>query len=700
MDKKMLARIAALRAKAGVDPKNIDGMTDAVGTEQKEIAGLVEKIMTKMDAKDGAGKYHLAANQRKALKTFASLVSTAFGVDPMAAGAPPAPSPAPAPAGGGAGAPGPMDAAFGETPAIESADAQNPAVAPLEAAEEAAKSFGDPAIDALFNIIELLIKKDAGDDDSTVDAIPALNGGADDAGPGADAPFGGDDAALGDDAGAPPPFGGDDAGSDDAAPAPKKDSAPKAEGDKPAPKEKSEDSSSDKDSNEGDDSEESDDKSDDKEDKPEEKIEAAAELFLLRKKISAAKAELDAIGRVKALSILPKEQRLAKAAAFRKLAEAMEKGEMPQFLEENSNQKKEEEPMDKSALKDAMKAVLAALEAGENDEKYVQEADPEKESEKGEELAKDASLDRKSKVLAHLAKLRITKANVDGKSMATPKEVPSPEGTVEDTDHGDAKIQYQDALGGVNLGEIQTKKQKLPTDKNMSGEAAEIYQGNNPEAQQTIQTEKDSSKDVNNKKTLSDMGTAVQPDHPVSPTEKESGAGSHQKEKTWEKAKSESDTTPTGPRLVGLAQRVLKLARLAESKGVIKTAAQFDELLEKYAEFDDVKLATLEEVYAELPSVTATKTVKADGVWEDNEAVTDAEEESPETPSEKVEAAMASGPRTVRRAASADAGEGHSAGIKRPISMTASSEISRSGRFDGLKNNMPWSGPTADPNQD
>jgi len=643
MDKKIIERLAALRAKASADPKGIDSIVDSVSDDDAFIQKVVEKIMSKMDAQDGAGKYsvdaHATNKKQAALDRAIALLKMAFD-DP---GAPASMPPAPDPSGMS-----PMDSLFGETPGGEAVESKMPELAPVQKLEDEATKFGDPALDALVNVIELLIKKDMGNK-LPEEAAPA----------GPTAPMANDappSDPMADDAGdSKPPFGGESSKpkSDD-----KKEDKDGGDDKKPPFAKKSE----------GDDDDSKDDESDDEAPADDEK-----------KSVEA---------RLQALVSLPKEERLARAAQLRKLAEVAESGELPAFMKKDKDDEDDEEMMDKEAMKVVLRAALAALEAGENDKKYTDGASPEEHAEKADELEKEAAQsDRKSKVLAHLAKLRLQKqATVDGKSMSTPKEVPSPEGTVDDQLSGDAKIQYSPNTADRALSTIETKKQKLPSDQS-HGDEAVMYAGNNPEAIREVQTEKDSTKGATNKRVLKDMGTAVQPDHPVSPTEEmEMGAGSHQKEKDWEKAKSESDTTPSGPRLVGLASetdravRALKLARVAQAKGMIATDDQFDELVTRYASYDNAKFAMAVEVVNETPARTASRVVKAqEAVFEDNNAMEENADMEEGAPKAKEASLLASAKQKAEAL-----GIRPSAGLNRPIVSVADG-----GNVMGVRPPMP-----------
>jgi len=611
MDKKSIKeRLAALTAKASEDPKNIDGIVDAVSEDDAFIQKVVEKIMGKMDAKDGAGSYSVPATapskKEAALSKVVALLAKAFGEE-----MPPAMSP--------------MDHAFGETPAEETAEAKIPELAPIEDLEHTSEKLGDPAVDALVNVIEMLIKKDMGKND-----MPSLKK---------------DDAAE------------EKAGAEEKsaeAPAapfpPKKAEPPKSE--ESAPAEKEEDSE-----------EESEPKMNKEEEKPE--SDDAAE-------------EKEVKARLNSLFSLPKAARLEKASNLRKLAEMMENDDKPDFLKGDAEEddKKDDETMDKAAIK---YALLHLIEALDNSEKNVFPADPEDRKDVQEEKEED---DRKAKVVAHLAKLRMQRtATVDGKSEPTPKEMPKSTETVESPLKGDAPIAYSPATADRPISTIETKKQKLPTDATHADEA-EVYFGDTPESKREVQTEKDSAKNVTNKRTTKDMGTYLQPDHPVPPTEKETGDGSHQKAKDWETAKAESDKTPTGDRLVGLASAI-ELARLAQAKGLVATEQQYDELVVRYASLDETRF-TLQKEAIEMVPTPENRSIKAnDATFEDNGAVEDVYDESPETPSAK---------KVARKPGNDQMGLETTAGLKSPItlrSVDSTPRLSKDSKFAALAN-LDW----------
>jgi hypothetical protein len=316
------------------------------------------------------------------------------------------------------------------------------------------------------------------------------------------------------------------------------------------------------------------------------------------------------------------DKRDVQAALARKVASLIKLAEETEEEEDDDKEAK----ASAAVVGLALRHLYASMQREAEDMPWDKEDEDDKdESDEDEKSDKDEPpfMDEKRAILqARLASMR-RKANVDGKSMKTPKEVPSPEGTTEDELHGDAKIQYQNALGGVSLDEIQMKRQKLPTDKQMAGndEPNSLYMANRPvEEGDKMTMDTDSAKDVNNKRVLKDMGEAVQSSSPASPDKQmEMGSGSHQKTKDWEKAKSESDKTPTGPRLVGLAElvkertaRAMKLAGKMSAAGLIRTEAQLtdqviklaemdDEMFEKIAEFHESTIASMPKKAGEIP---------------------------------------------------------------------------------------------------
>jgi hypothetical protein len=306
-------------------------------------------------------------------------------------------------------------------------------------------------------------------------------------------------------------------------------------------------------------------------------------------------------------------------------------------MDESAEEEKEEEKEDKedekveAAMKLALRHLIASIEdmedADKEDEKEEKEEeddkegmskeagmppwlkdkeddkeDDDKEDEEDKEKDSEPTFDEKKAILrARLQTLKRSTANVDGKTMKTPKEVPSPSGTTEDNLKGDAKIQYQNTLGGTSLDEIQMKRQKVKEDPRIAGndEPNAIYYSNAPSTLEDRATrDSDSSKGVNNKRVLKDEGQAVQSSTPGAGLDQmEMGAGSHQKEKAWEKAKSESDTTPHNDRMYGEASlkeliklrtaRASKLASHMANMGMISTESQITEKIAELASLDD-----------------------------------------------------------------------------------------------------------------
>ena len=300
--------------------------------------------------------------------------------------------------------------------------------------------------------------------------------------------------------------------------------------------------------------------------------------------------------------------------------------DMDMEKEDAKEVKEDEKEMDKEAvLKLALKHLLASIE--DTEEKTEPETKEEKDDEKEdaetpeeEEKGDEPSFEERKAILkARLASLKKS-ANVDGKNMKTPKDVPNPAGTTEDQLKGDAKIQYSTATGESGLGEIHERREKIPNDKMTAGadEPNEVYQANHPVGNHEVQTESDSAKDVNNKRSLKDEGVAVQKAEPAPPSENmELGAGSHQKAKDWEKAKSESDVTPSGDRLVGLAdmktriERAHKLAAEMTQRGLITSEAQLTEQVIKFASMDDNEFKTIA-AFVESTAPKAKTTKKAE----------------------------------------------------------------------------------------
>jgi hypothetical protein len=397
--------------------------------------------------------------------------------------------------------------------------------------------------------------------------------------------------------------------------------------------------------------------------------------------------------------------------------------------EEKEDEKPEEaEEMDKQAvLKLALRHLLAsvedmeeqAAEKADDDDEDEKEDEAEKEDEEKEDEADEkheASQAEKRAILrAHLATLRQQKiANVDGKTMSTPKEVPSPSGTTEDQLKGDAKIQYAPALGETGTDAIQERRQKIPTDKPVAGtdEPNELYFSNKSvPGDEKLTSEKDSSKDVNNKRILKDEQPAVFVNHEIVP-----GAGTHQKAKDWETAKSESDVTPGGERLKGLAEliqyrtdRAMKLAAKMADAGQIKTQAQLQEQVVRLASLDDDVFAKVAEVFngtvqlskkAEMPENFKAHEGDPDdkkppfAKKEDESEEDDKEEDEDEKPAffDKKEAA-----RALRRKASPEEDSygtsirTASRGVNKPLLMGGNVPTAQGSEIAGKLTKLAWS---------
>lgn len=374
---------------------------------------------------------------------------------------------------------------------------------------------------------------------------------------------------------------------------------------------------------------------------------------------------------------------------------------------EDDNKADDEDGMDKEAvLKLALKHLKASIdeEYGDDEpEEEHEEAEERDEPEEEKEEAKPFGLDERKAILkARLESLR-RQANVDGRSMTTPKEVPSPSGTTEDNLKGDAKIQYSTATGDTSLDEIHDRRQKIPKDKQVAGneEPNAVYQSNSPTKDRYEPTsETDSSKEVGNKRVLPDMGTAVQKAEPASPPdEMESGAGSHQKAKDWERAKNESDTTPSGDRLVGLAElvevrtdRAVRLAGEMSKRGLITTEAQLREQIVTLASMNDEKFAAIQEVVSKTSIPTTTRPSRKANFEDENASIPPARDEMPRDDEEDEDNGRDEEPqfreaRSVRRVS--DSGETgsirrtaskeSSKGIRTALSLTTN-EIASSGR--------------------
>ena len=546
---KLEARLQALReVSAYLEPGKVSGIVDKVGPEQTDIKGVIVSIMKLMEADPETSTYHTAS-----IKT---LLKSAMEM-----------------------------ADAGENPEQEAQDFQDPAMHMAEDLEHEVQTMDDHRLIQEVQQLEQHMKEDLAKLPGAAPVAPA----------------------------APSPF-------------PPKSEEPKAEAPSPFPPKDSASKSETPEKKESPKSEEApeeapEEKDDEKDDKPEMKAEARLALLMS----------------------LPKSERIAKAAKLKALAGVLEADEVPvspdnEMGDGNSELSDHYEPQGEGSMKDVKAAalkntarqLLAALEDEEaKDEKEdageestdkeavlslalrhliasVEDMEEAKDEDKSEEEDKEPSMEERKAILkARLANMKRT-ATVDGKSMKTPKEVPSPDGTTEDNLKGDAKIQYSTTSGEEGLDVINDRRTPNKKDKSVAGtdEPNALYSSNNPAKDRyEPTTESDSSKDVNNKRVLKDMGEAVYNPSPTSPTDHmEMGSGSHQKEKTWEKAKSESDTTPSGERLVGLAQmqkmvdRAVTLAGQMSEQGLIKTEAQLkdkiielaimsDEVFEKVASF-------------------------------------------------------------------------------------------------------------------
>ncbi|CAK9251731.1 unnamed protein product [Sphagnum jensenii] len=686
------ARYQALReVAAALEPGKVSGIVDKVGPEQADIQGVIVSIMKLMDAEGGIGSYHTAS-----IKT---LLKKAYEM-----------------------------ADAGENPESEAMDFKDPAMHMAEDLEHEVQTMDDHRLIQEVQQLEQHMKEDLaklpGGSSPAAAPAPHAAPAAAPMAPPAPAPHA---APVAPKSESPfPPKGAEspdgDTG-DSSFPPKKKESTEKPEAKKEAP---AKDESS----------EESED--DEKDDKPEMKAEARLALLMS----------------------LPKEKKLAKAASLRALAGVLESDVVPVSQDNEMNEvgtnpelKSHYESQGEGSMKDVKAAalkstvreLLAALEEEKEDDKKEDDKEMDKEAvlklalrhlhasiedmqeakddedDDSEEDKEPSMEERKAILKARLASMKRT-ATVDGKSMKTPKEVPSPSGTTEDNLKGDAKIQYSTTSGEEGLDVINDRRTPNKKDKQVAGndEPNSLYSSNNPAKDRyEPTTESDSSKDVNNKRVLKDMGEAVQNSAPTSPTDHmEMGSGSHQKEKSWEKAKSESDTTPTGDRLVGLAglkeiiktrtDRAVKLAGQMAGLGLIKTESQLGEKIAELASMDDDLFTSVASFLNN--SITKDTSVRRPGKtagelppWldkdkdgepdvDENEEDDDSEEES-----EKKEAGL------VRRASKSNTRRAERGGLKTPLmSGTESlinqraSTISRNGNgnsiSDALKG-LAWTDP-------
>ena len=690
---KLEARLQVLReVVATLEPGKAAAIVDKVGPDQSDIKGVVLSIMRLMDAEPGVAKYSTAN------KSIKYLLKQAFEM------------------AGGDGPPAP--------PPEEELGAEDPGLGggadPLDMVSDLSdevQSMDDHRLVQEVKMLEQHMKEDL----AKLPAFPGAEGLGADPSAGAGLPPAGPPPG----AGAPPSFPPkaspalpptappieEEAPEEEEADAPFAEEAPEEETpfEEVAEEEPEDDSEP----------EESDESDDDSDEEPDEEPEE--------------KKELKPEAKLALLMSLPKKQRLAKAAQLKALANVLEKdirevsndneivgnpndelahdyegeedGSMKdvkatnlqktvrQLLAalESSSDGKKTAVKDKSTDKEAvLKLALRHLEASIEDMNEAKDED----SEHDNEEKKEASLDERKAILkARLESFKRTKtATVDGRSMSTPKEVPKPSGTSESELHGDAKIQYSTNNGADGTEVINDRRTPIKDTPQVAGtdEPNEIYFSNNPEKDRYKPTsESDSSKDKNNKRVLKDMGTAVQTSSPSSSTDNmEMGAGSHQKEKTWEKAKSESDITPTGGRLVGLAEmneiiktrtdRAVKLAGQMAGLGLIKTESQLGEKIAELASMDDSQfnvVASFLSTNLSQDSVRSTRPKKVAGEmppWLDKGKKDDDDDsESSESDDEEHD--------------KEDENDKHEASLVRRASQTAPNKTSRRAERGGLK---------------
>jgi len=536
------ARLKVLReVTAALEPGKVSGIVDKVSPEQTDIKSVIESIMKVMEAEPEAAKYHTA----KKARTLAILKKAMELAD------------------------------AGENPEEEAMDFKDPAMHMAEDLEHEVQTMDDHRLIQEVQQLEEHMKQDLAKMSPTAPAVAQT-----------------------------PPA---------AAPAEKLEE-PKAE---EAPEE------------------------DEKEMKPEHKLALLMSLPKAQRLAKAAKLKALAgvlegdthevsqdneLNRVDSSPALMKDYETEEDGSMKDVKATALKATVRQLLaalddsteekDKSEEEDKKDESMDKEAvLKLALKHLYASIEdmqeakEDKSDDKedldeseggkpnFLQEAEEKAEAKEDKEPSME---ERKAILKARLASMKRS-ATVDGKTMKTPKEVPTSSGTTEDNLKGDAKIQYSTSNAEDGLDVIKDRRDPVKHDKSMAGtdEPNAIYMSNNPGKDRYEPTmESDSSKDVNNKRVLKDEGTAVQKSTPSSPTEgMEMGEGSHTKTKDWEKAKSESDTTPSGDRLVGLAQmneiikirtdRAVKLAGKMADLGLIKTEAQLGEKIAELASMDD-----------------------------------------------------------------------------------------------------------------
>lgn len=618
-------RYAQLKQIASYDPKKIDELTDRVSEDDANIQSLVENFMGKMEATDGAGKYKVPAPSKFAAfkQAFSKLVH-AFELD--------APK---------------YDS--GESAEEEAHDLHDPALHMVEDLEHEVRTLDDATLEALVEEIEKRMKEDL-----------------------------------------------------------KHEHFPQHE--------------------------DKEDMSKNIDNEIAEKQAKLAALTRVENLVSASKAErISKAAQLRALADLlehddkkeddKEDKGEKKDFAPANPAERAEKSE--ELKDGNKADEKSEEKTAASAIKQFVKQIIAELaEEKEDDDKedksekkedsleksasedgkkpaFLEEAEKKAEEKEGKEVdgkskekSEDAREEKKARLVKHLASLRKL-ANIDGRKMSTPKEVTKPEGTSEDELKGDAKIQYFRATGGTPPTELFEKREKVPEDKEVAGteEANEIYFGDTPESKREVQTTSDSATGVTNKRVLKDMEVATKPSHPASVSEIDKGDNNLPKEKDWESEKAKADTTPSGPRLKGLeashserAIRALRLVKDMHKKGMVNTEDQFEELVEKYASFDDERFALQKEVVDNTPSVKRqASTQPALKKAEQEEVEKEKHEDDEKEPSMDKEAGGVRRKGENRRIAQ------QSTGLTRPITSFPD-EFGNSGK-SGLKSvfsSMPW----------
>ena len=302
--------------------------------------------------------------------------------------------------------------------------------------------------------------------------------------------------------------------------------------------------------------------------------------------------------------------------------------------EDKNKEDEKEDKLDKEANQD-----LDESEGGKPNWLQDKEEEAEKKEDKSDEK-KDESLEEKKARLRDRVRSNMRKvATVDGKHMETPKEVPTAEGTTEDTLKGDTKVQYSSNSGEKGLMYVTPKHEVPSKDEQVAGsvEPNAIYQSNSGGKNLYAPTkEEDSAKEVTNKRVLGDNESAVQKSVPSSPNDAmEKGEGSHSKALEWASEKEKADMTPHGDRLVGLASiikerttRASKLVSRMYSAGMIKTESQFAEEIAKYAAYDDNEFKIAESIMSNIGGnvKTSSKHVAAEENMHDHDDDKDEDE--------------------------------------------------------------------------